>query len=249
MLSTINNYFIKLNPFTIICYFTFLFTILFSINSISNIFICFVLFVLSIIVYINKKTIKNNLVLFLIIFFTPLLLNYIFTRNLQNSIFSALSLSSFFSLFFLLNHFIDDSKIIYTFHKFIPKTSLVISISLRYNILIIKKYKEIFYTFIANNGDKTSIKQRLKNSSDIFLAVFNVALEDSITLSNSIKSKGYCSKKRTHYASFQFSLNDLFVIFIIIVTMYSNNIFLYIFIPIIYDLIFNLWRIIRCSLA
>ncbi len=249
MLSKINNKFTKLNPFTIFSYFVLLFIMLFSVKSLVNIFTVFLCFIIVLFIYIERTILKKSIVFFTMLLFIPFFLNYVFTRNLENSLISSLTLTSFFLLFVLLNYFLDDTKIIHLFYKLLPKTALVISISLRYNVLIIKKYKEIYSTFTANNNENQTFKQRLNNTSDIFLSVFNIALEDSITLSKSIQSKSYFSNKRTYYNNFSFTKNDISILIILLIIFFKGSIVLFIFAPVVYDFTLNTWRVIKCSLA
>ncbi len=250
MLSKINNKFIKLNPYTILIYFIFLFVLLFTNKSLLSAFVCFFTLIFSIITYIDSNTIKKNIKLMVILILTPFIFNYLYTGNLQMALLSTFNLSSFFLVFLLFNYFIDDTKIFHVFYIFLPKTALVLSISIRYNTLIIKKYKAIYECFKINNSDKFSIKQSLHNASDIFLSVFNIALEDSITLSKSIKSKSYLTKNRSYYTSFKFTLID-FILLTLIIFLFLNFKYsilvsiIYICLPIIFDFILMAIRSIK----
>ncbi len=242
MLTKINNKFIKLNPYTILIYFLFVFVLLFANKSLISAFVCFFALIFTIIIYIDINTIKKNILLMSILVLTPFIFNYLYTRNLQSSLLATFTLSSFFLVFLLFNYFIDDAKIFHIFYKFLPKTALVLSISIRYSNLIVKKYKSIYECFKINNWGKFSFKQSLNNASDIFLSVFNVALEDSITLSKSIKSKSYLTQKRSYYNTYNFTIKDLITLFCsFLLFFYSKEFFflsfIYICLPIVYDFI------------
>ncbi len=242
MIPNINQRFSKLNPFTIFTYFIFVFIFLFERKSLDTTIIVFILISILAISYIKISTLKNSMFILILMFLMPLVFNFLFINDFQSAIKSSFFVCTFFLVFFCFNVFIDDNKIFHIFYKFLPNTALVLSISLRYNYLIIKKYNNTMECFKANNNKIT-----LKSASDIFLALTSQILEDSINLAKSIKSKSFQNSKRTYYNNYSFNIFDIVILLIIVLLFFSNDyVLLLIILPLIYDFILNLWRIARC---
>ncbi len=254
MLSSINCKFSKLNPYVIFLYFIILFIVLFSDKTQMLAFFCFSFVILNVIIYVDPVKIIKNLKLLSIIFIIPIIFNLLFIKDYENLFKASFVITTFFLAFQFFNSFIDDAKIFHIFYRFLPKTSLVLSISLRYYYLILKKFYSTLECFKVNNVS-TTFKDKLNNSLDIFLSITNSTLEDGLILSNSIKSKSYLSNNRSYYSNFTFKSKDFIILLTLIVSLiylykFEVNLYfsiIFIFVPIFYDILANIWRLI-CNL-
>lgn len=258
MLDNINCKSIKLNPYTLFIYFVLLFCLLFERKSNLDIFICFCCIIFIVIFYIDFKIIKKSYKFLLLVFIIPITFNLLYIKDYNNLLSTSFLITSFMLTFMYFNHFIDDEKTFHIFYRFVPKTSLVMSISLRYYHLIIKKYSQIYDCYKANNIENKSFKQKLNDVIDIFLSTTTITLEDGIILSQSIKSKSYLNKatKRTYYNTFDFTFKDIIVLFFTIISFYmyinNKNIFYlitFVLTFVLFDIIINIWRLITCHIS
>ncbi len=256
MFHKLNLKFIKLNPYTLLFYFVLLFILLFDRKNLTLSLVTFIFILLNIFFYIDINKIKKNIIPFIIIFSVSIIFNFIFIQNVNSSLKSTLSILYFILIFIEFNFFIDDAKIFHIFYKFLPKTALVLSIAIRYNYLIIKKYTDIVECFKANNETTNSLKQKFNNALDIFLSITNSSIEDSIVLSKSIKSKSYLTYKRTYFNFYSVSIKDIFIIVLLFSLFYFYYFFnlklfviiIFITLPVLYDCYFYIWRLIRCHI-
>lgn len=254
MLDKINFKFAKFNPYIVFTYFILLFVLIFSRKSFTLSLICFLSIILTAIIYVPFSDIIKNKFFILFLFFMPIIFNKLFIHSNSNILNNSFLITSFYITFLYFNIFLDDSKIFYMFYKTLPKTALVLSISIRYYYVIINKYKLISECFNANNLEKKPFFSKLSNASDIFLSLTSQTLEDGIILSKSIKSKGYMSKKRTYYSDLcsSIKLKDIILLIIICLLFFIASHFnvnicyvLFLLLPIIVDGIYSFWRFLK----
>ena len=116
------------------------------------------------------------------------------------------------------NHFLTSDKLIYIFGKLIPKTAMVLTLSLRYIPLFLKTAKQI------NNTQKSlgfyaekKITAKLKFFTDILISTLSISLEKSIDTAFSMKARAYSQKRRTEYLQYKFSIDDLIFLTVYII--------------------------------
>lgn len=254
MLDKINYKFSKFNPYIVFTYFILLFVLVFSKKSFTLSLISFLSIIVVAIVYVPFSEINKNKYFILFLFFMPIIFNKLFIHSNSNILSTSFLITSFYITFLYFNVFLDDSKIFYMFYKTLPKTALVLSISIRYYYVIINKYKLISECFNANNVEKKSFLSKFSNASDVFLSLTGQTLEDGIILSKSIKSKGYMSKKRTYYSDScsPIKFKDVVMFLIICLLFFITFHFkinicfvLFLFLPVVTDGIYNFWRFLK----
>lgn len=111
-----------------------------------------------------------------------------------------------------------SDKVVYTVGSFSPKAALVLTLSLRFVPLFIRKAKEI------NDSQKVmglykdeTIPQRVKGTARVLSAMLTYIIENTIITANSMASRGFGSGKRSRYALFKFTAFDLIFLMISII--------------------------------
>lgn len=104
------------------------------------------------------------------------------------------------------------------FSSKIPKTALIISVSMHFIPLFIRRYRDIRATqeMLGQNREKNVFKN-IKNHLQSFSALISWAFEASIQCSDSMSARGYSSGKRSNYKAFRHHLRDTVLIALVIV--------------------------------
>ena len=110
-------------------------------------------------------------------------------------------------LFASFNVLLNSERFLYLFSWALPQVSFIVSMSLRYVSLFAKRAKELSGVLALRGidikkGKKTDI---LKNSSKILMALTQWSMEDGMDIAQSLKAKGYATKKRTTYQRYTFT--------------------------------------------
>lgn len=104
---------------------------------------------------------------------------------------------------------ITSDKFLYLFGKFLPKLSLVLSMSLRFIPLFVRKIKTV------NEVQRTmglysaqSMTDRFLSGARVFSAVLTWSLENAVDTANSMKARGYGLPGRSAFSLFRFTRRD-----------------------------------------
>lgn len=120
--------------------------------------------------------------------------------------------------FICFNKIITTDKILYLFGKVMPSLSLLISVSLRFVPRFARRFKDIINAQKCTGNDisKGNIKEKIKKASSITSQMVSHSLETAVETSDSMKSRGFGTHKRTSYFIYKFRKKDLSLLFAII---------------------------------
>ena len=215
------NTFRNLHPLTLAFYFLSVIGIsIFTFNPMYLVvgFLGSVLFLLTL---TGIKATLKNLRSFIIIFLIITVTNPLFSHNGATILFfindnrvtlEALVYGAVLGLmivevlvwFKCFNTVFDSERLLYLFGKTSPKLALVVSITLGFVPQFIRTFKSI------NSAQKSLNSQqgRVRRYITSFSAVITRSMEDAITTSDSMKSRGYGLRGRTHFTRFRFTAYD-----------------------------------------
>lgn len=120
---------------------------------------------------------------------------------------SAVLMGSSIVWFSCFNAVFTTDKIVYLFGRAIPSLSLLISMTLRF----VPRFKEYLQATMQVQKSMSPPKTRrdtLKQALTAFSATVSWAMEQSIVTADSMKSRGYGSRRRTAYAIYRFESRD-----------------------------------------
>ena len=130
----------------------------------------------------------------------------------------SLKLSSIIYWFRVYSYIMTSDKVVYLFGKVSPRLSLVLSMSIRFVPLYVKKFREADDATRALGGYATSnIKDKLLAKLHVFSIVFSIAIEGAISTSDSMSARGYGLGKRTNYHNFKWLWTDTITIIVVII--------------------------------
>lgn len=141
--------------------------------------------------------------------------------TLQSLVYSICSSAVFINVimwFLCFNKIVSFENILFLFSKYIPKVSLMFSICFSsvnkfvYQAKQIRKTQKYLGLDIADGG----LKNKIINSFRIIIILVMWALEGSLDMLNSMKSRGYGLPERTTFRKYKFNGHDLFAILIIV---------------------------------
>ena len=119
-------------------------------------------------------------------------------------------LASVMSWFYSFNLIMTGDKIVYLSGKITPALSLLLSMILRFVPNFKRQIEEIA---IAQKGMGIYKKNKLKGVISVLSAEITVALESAVITADSMKSRGYGTKKRTFYSCYDMRNQDIFILF------------------------------------
>ncbi|MBQ7040381.1 MAG: energy-coupling factor transporter transmembrane protein EcfT [Clostridia bacterium] len=122
-------------------------------------------------------------------------------------------IASVMSWFYSFNLIITSDKIVYLFGKITPSLSLLISMILRFVPNFKRQIEEIA---VAQKGMGIYKQNKLKAVLSVLSAEITVALESAVVTSDSMKSRGYGTAKRTFYSNY--TLRKFDVIFLLVIS-------------------------------
>ncbi len=125
---------------------------------------------------------------------------------------NGLMLSAVILWFSSYNEVITSDKFMALFGKFSPNLALLFCMILRFIPLMEKTSKEIKDSQIGI-GNET---KGLKNTISRFSSLISISLEKSIETADSMKSRGFGTKKRSHYSRYYFKFKDAFMLAIVL---------------------------------
>lgn len=204
-------------------------------------------------VLIKKKRVLRDALFYAILFIAVTITNPIFSHNGNTEIFSiagipftlesfaygasiAVMLISVMMWCKVFNECITEDKILYLFGKKTPSLALIISMSIKFIPLFIRKYKEI------SGIQKTmglSLSQTRSESIRAAIGTFTVFLsrefENALETATSMNARGYGLKKKSTFSVFRFTATDISLLSVILIlsimlflgTAFQENEFMY----------------------
>ncbi len=120
-------------------------------------------------------------------------------------------LTSIVCWFFCYNEVMTSDKFIYLFGKIIPSLSLVLSMTLRFVPRFIEQMKKVAdaQKAIGQGVSEGKYIERVKNGISIVSVMITWSFENAIDTADSMKSRGYGTKKRTSFSIFTFDKRDI----------------------------------------
>ncbi|MCH5299234.1 MAG: hypothetical protein J1E96_05660 [Ruminococcus sp.] len=104
----------------------------------------------------------------------------------------------------------DSERLLYLFGKAFPKLALVVSIALGFVPQFIRTFKSINSAQKSMNTKQGRVRRYLAS----FSAVITRSMESAIVTSDSMKSRGYGLRGRTHFSRFRFTSYDAVYLFL-----------------------------------
>lgn len=220
------------NPFCVLCY---LFFVIFITMFSQNPILLGISFVSSILLYLllsdaKKTAIKIGYNLLFVVIFA--LLNPVFSHKgmtillevgnfvvtLEAIVYGVaigVMFASSINWFSVCNILLNSDKIVYIFSKYTPKIGTILSISLG----LLPKYKRQYKKTDDNLkalGLYENIKwyQKVKLKIHVMSTLITWAIENSLTLSDSMSARGYDLKGKKVYSKYVFRIYDLINIFL-----------------------------------
>lgn len=123
---------------------------------------------------------------------------------------AAVMIVSVISWFSCYNEVMTSDKFIYLFGRIIPSLSLIFSMTLRFVPKFAVQLKTVTNAqkCIGRDVSEGNIIKRAKNGLSILSVMVTWALENSIEMADSMKSRGYGLKGRTAFSIFSFDKRD-----------------------------------------
>lgn len=215
------NTFKNFHPVTLACYYLFMFLI--SMFTFNPVYFCSGFIGALLFVSLNRegKFSFKSMIGYFILFVLISITNPLFSHNGATSLFFindnritlealvfgmclGLMIIEVLFLFKSFNIVFSSEKLIYLFGKRFPKLGLVISMSLNFVPKFVKSFNDVY----AQQRYFSRGQGRVRSYLSSFSVVITQSLENSITLSDSMKARGYGLKKRSFYNNFKFSLYD-----------------------------------------
>lgn len=142
-------------------------------------------------------------------------------ESLLYGFFSGVMLSAVILWFMCLSKVISSEKIIWLFSRFSPSISLLLTTILSFIPKFTEHYKSIRDVEMISSREGKGIKNKMKITALCFVSTVSFCLENAIETSDSMKSRGYGSGKRTFYSSYRFRDKDkICLLFMIIFSFF-----------------------------
>ena len=176
------------------------------------------------------KTIKSNLIFFVIILVVMAVINTLFTHNGETVLFyingnritaeafwygvvAACMLSTVIFWFSSFNILMTSEKIVYLFGRIAPVLGLTLSMIFRYIPLLKERYSEIV-TGQKCMGRNTKRPRQVMKQVSILIAW---SLESSIETADSMEARGYGLHGRTSFHMFKMRASDVITLIVILI--------------------------------
>ena len=139
-------------------------------------------------------------------------------ETLTSGLLTGIMIGAVMLWFFAYNEIITADKFMALFGGFAPNLALLFSMILRFIPLMIKTANEIKEAHIGIGCETKG----LKNTLTRFSALISISLERSIETADTMKARGFGTKKRSFYSAFEFRKADFAALaFIIVLLIYS----------------------------
>ncbi len=132
---------------------------------------------------------------------------------------AAVMLSCIIKWFYTVNRVFTSDKIICIFGNFMPKISLLISMTLNFAEKFRIQFRRVqaVQSTLGCDTKKGRMTDRLKNTIKIFSIMIQWAMENSVDTADSMQSRGYGLKKRTNYSVYRIYPKDMYFLILVIV--------------------------------
>ena len=127
-------------------------------------------------------------------------------ESLTAGLFTGIMIGAVMIWFFAYNEIITADKFMALFGGFAPNLALLFSMILRFIPLMVKTANEIKDAHIGMGYEVKGVK----NTITRFSALISISLERSIETADTMKARGFGTKKRSFYSAFAFRKSDLF---------------------------------------
>lgn len=134
---------------------------------------------------------------------------------LTAGLFTGIMIGAVIAWFSAYNEIITADKFMALFGGFAPNLSLLFSMILRFIPLMVKTAGEIKE---AHTGLGYETKG-LKNTITRFSALISISLEKSIETADTMKARGFGTKKRGFYSAFEFRKSDLAALILLVISL------------------------------
>lgn len=121
------------------------------------------------------------------------------------------------------NEVITSDKFLYIFGRTLPSIALMVSMTLRLIPKLINQTKIIAKTqkTVGLDYSEGTLKMKIKSCMRILSILVTWALEDAVHTADSMKARGYGTKKRSNFSIFNFVQRDMIIlIFISIIGLF-----------------------------
>lgn len=129
---------------------------------------------------------------------------------------SGVLLSAVMLWFFCLSAVMSTDKFIGLFAEKMPSFSLLLSMTVRFIPLFRKRFRETSDIMYAVQGGKLKLLSKIRLSLKCFISVLSHCLERGVETSDSMKSRGYGTAKRTAYKAYRLESHDKAALFFIL---------------------------------
>lgn len=179
---------------------------------------------------LSLKALKNVWIYFLVLLLTAIT-NPLFSHNgvtplfflngnpitleaLVYGIYLGTMISSVLLWFSCYNVVITSDKFLCLFGAVMPKAALIVSMALRLLPQFIMGGKEMLEIHNSIAPIKGGIIKRIKRYAAVFSCLIGRSLEGAVEQSDSMKARGYGTRKRVSYSRFRFSTSDALLLII-----------------------------------
>ncbi|MBP3369296.1 MAG: energy-coupling factor transporter transmembrane protein EcfT [Clostridia bacterium] len=174
-------------------------------------------------------------IFYLVIFLVLMLLNPLVSHNgktilffinnspitLEATVYGAVSAGSLLSVLYWFSSFSEimtRDKLLYVFGRFSPRLALVMSMGLRYVVLLRERARIIRESQRALGLYRDdNIFDKIRGDLRVFSILITWALENGIITADSMSARGYGDRKRTHYSTFKLGTADVILLVLTLV--------------------------------
>lgn len=153
-----------------------------------------------------------------ILFYLPTK-NPLTLESIVYGVLAALMLSSVMLWFCCFSAVMTSDKFIYLFSRFSPSLSLLLSMTLRFIPRLKRQFETVSEIQNSLYSDNNKLR-KIKNAVNAFISVVSWGLENAAQTADSMKSRGYGTKKRTSYNIYYFTQRDyialIFILFCVV---------------------------------
>lgn len=144
--------------------------------------------------------------------------NPITLEAIMNGFILSLSLLSILMIFHSLQSVLDHHKLLYLFAKYIPKTSFLIMMTLRFLPLLKRRLTDISLVqkTYGIDSSKGSLRKRAQAGMTLLNVLVNWSLEEALQTADSMKARGYGLTKRSSYLKYKIKRQDIITLFFIL---------------------------------
>lgn len=116
------------------------------------------------------------------------------------------------------NRIISPNKFIYLFGRILPQTALLLMLSIRFVPLLRRRLNEIILVQSSRglSVSQGSLKSRTRSGIHMVQILLTWSLEEALQTADSMKARGYGTRKRTQYQAFLWRTKDTILVALMI---------------------------------